>query len=96
MRTGLHRQRKSSFFVVNAKGVTTLDKTSLYSAGKNVSQTTSDSAAEWKVDETIEDLKVSVGEVNDRIEDTQCSGNMSMNPPIEFDITIILKTTNKE
>ena len=29
MRTGLQRQRKSSFFVVNAKGVTNLDTTSL-------------------------------------------------------------------
>lgn len=34
--------------------------------------------------------------MKDRIADTQSSGNMSMNPPIEFDITVILKTTNKD
>jgi hypothetical protein len=47
------------------------------------------------VDDTIDDLNVSVGDVKDRIVDTQSSGNMSMTPPIEFDITI-LKTTNKD
>ena len=47
------------------------------------------------MDDTIEDLYASVGEVKDRILDTQSLGNMSINPPIEFEKTI-LKTTCKD
>ena len=47
------------------------------------------------MDDTIEDLNASVGEVKERILDTQSPSNMSINPPIEFDITI-LKGTSKD
>ena len=47
------------------------------------------------MDDTIEDLNVSAGEVKERILDTQSPSNMSINPPIEFDITI-LKGTSKD
>ena len=45
------------------------------------------------MDDTIEDLNVSAGEVKERILDTQSLGNMSINPPIEFDITIFEGTS---
>ena len=47
------------------------------------------------MDDTIEDLNVSAGEVKERILDTQSLGNMEINPPIEFDITI-LEGTSKD
>lgn len=46
------------------------------SEGRNLCQTASDSAADWKVDETRESLQASLGDVKERIVAMQPSGRL--------------------
>lgn len=62
-----------------------------YSEGKKLSQTSSDSAADLKVDETKESLPTSRGDVKDRTFAMQSSGRLqNSTPPLSSPSTPII------